>query len=305
MILSIIVPVFNGEKDILRCLESLTLIKEKEAEFIVVNDGSTDSTKELVQAYIKKDSRICLINQVNAGVGKARNTGLFHSSGKYVGFVDADDEITMDYNEIIQVAKKCESDLYSFDFYVKNRNIIKRQERYLYTEGTNDRKALYNNFLKGNSNCVWNNLYKTDIIRRNNIYFSEKAGMGEDCVFNARYFKHCKNVFYIKKTGYKYYADRQGSASKLKKISYLSDFVKVYDANKDIYKLDEELEFLFDCPYYLDMVYEILRENLGKMTKNQKKIFRKSEFYQVLMKYKYNNCKQNQKKWFIRFNLYF
>lgn len=305
MLLSIIVPVFNGEKYIVRCLESFSKIEEKEAEFIVINDGSTDCTKELVQEYIKKDSRICLINQENAGVGKARNKGLSYAAGNYIGFVDADDEITTDYNEIIQMAKINESDLYSFDFYVKNKNITKRQERYLYTEGINDRKILYNNFLKGNSNCVWNNLYKNDIIRRNNIHFSEKAGMGEDCTFNAQYFGHCKNVFYMKKTGYKYYADSQGSASKLRKISYLSDFVKVYDAYKGIYKLDEELEFLFDCPYYFDMVYDILQENRGGLSKEEKNKFRQSEFFKTIINCKYNSGKREIKKWIIKWYVYF
>ena len=93
MILSIVIPVYNQEKRIYRCLESLKAIECREVEFIVVNDGSTDETASICEKYVDADCRFYLINQKNAGVSAARNTGIDHSCGKYIGFVDADDEV--------------------------------------------------------------------------------------------------------------------------------------------------------------------------------------------------------------------
>ena len=105
MLLSIIVPVFNGEKKIGRCLESLLILEEDFMEFIIVNDGSTDDTRNICEKYVQKDHRFRLINQKNAGVSKARNTGISLAQGKYIGFVVADDELTSDYNEIVKILK--------------------------------------------------------------------------------------------------------------------------------------------------------------------------------------------------------
>ena len=105
-LVSIIIPVFNAEKKIVRCLESLSELKEKSIEFIIVNDGSTDGTKYLCEKYIQRDNRFVLINQKNSGVGKARNMGIVQTKGKYISFIDADDELTTEYNGIIEIIKK-------------------------------------------------------------------------------------------------------------------------------------------------------------------------------------------------------
>lgn len=305
MLISIIIPVFNGEKKIARCLESLSSIKESDIEFVIVNDGSTDATKEICESYALRDHRIRLINQMNTGVSRARNKGLDLAIGRYVGFVDADDEIADEFDEILKVIKAVDSDFYMFDHWIQNECGLEKRTRYRLSQGRNEKLELYNNFLTGKSNCVWNNIYRMNIIKEKKVRFPENMSMGEDCVFNARYLLHCQDGYYIKKTGYKYYTDDSNSATNTRKLNHLDDFVEIYENFQMIYKSYDNLSFPFYCPYYIDKVYEILKVNIKCMDSNSKKNFRKSAFYHSIMKYKYRNLKQWSRKWKIRFYIYF
>ena len=96
---SVIIPVYNCEKYIEECIESLINQTLQECEFIFVNDGSKDKSEEIIKKYADKDERITLINQKNSGVSVARNIGIKKAVGEYIGFVDADDYVESDYYE--------------------------------------------------------------------------------------------------------------------------------------------------------------------------------------------------------------
>ena len=95
MKLSVIVPVFNTEKFVSHCLDSLINQTHKDLEIVIVNDGSTDSSGAIINEYANKDNRIIIVNQKNQGLSAARNKGLFVASGDYVLFLDSDDYITI------------------------------------------------------------------------------------------------------------------------------------------------------------------------------------------------------------------
>ncbi len=97
--ISVIIPMYNSEKYIAKCLDSIISQNYENLEIIVVNDGSKDSSKEICEEYVKKDSRIRLINTENRGAGSARNTGLDASTGEIIGFIDSDDYICNDFYE--------------------------------------------------------------------------------------------------------------------------------------------------------------------------------------------------------------
>lgn len=300
MLLSVIVPVFNGEKKISRCLESLLSLEEKSVEFIIVNDGSLDGTIEVCEKYLQKDNRFILVNQDNAGVSKARNTGIDWAKGKYIAFVDADDELTSAYNGIIGIIKKTESDFFAFEHYVQSREKMEKRVRNMFSQGINEVSALYENFLSGTLSCVWNNVYKASIVKTNNIYFPIDMSMGEDTEFNARYIQCCHNAFYVDKTGYKYYIDNIGNATNARKTKYLKDFIRIYETFINIRKLYGKPGFPFYCPYYVDKVYGILKENRKNITQEEKNSFRESGFYCELMKYRYKEWKDYLKLLLIR-----
>lgn len=110
--ISVIIPVYNTEKYLSRCLDSVVNQTFKDLEIICVNDGSTDNSNEILDRYASKDNRITVINQKNGGLSAARNTGLRHASGQYIGFVDSDDWIDIDYYEcLIGLAERNNADI--------------------------------------------------------------------------------------------------------------------------------------------------------------------------------------------------
>jgi len=110
--ISVIITVYNVEKYLSRCLDSVVNQTFKDLEIICVNDGSTDNSAEILDRYASKDKRIIIINQKNGGLSAARNTGLRHASGQYIGFVDSDDWIDIDYYEcLVGLAEKNNADI--------------------------------------------------------------------------------------------------------------------------------------------------------------------------------------------------
>ena len=111
-IISVIIPVYNAGKYLEKCLESITHQTYENIEIIIVNDGSTDGSKNLCEKYAQKDNRIILINTENRGAGRARNTGLEVAKGEYISFIDSDDYICNDYYErLYNMIKATESDI--------------------------------------------------------------------------------------------------------------------------------------------------------------------------------------------------
>ena len=114
--ISIIVPIYNAEKYLKKCLDSLVNQTKKELEFILINDGSTDKSEEIVKTY--KDERIKYFKNKNQGIGKTRNFGIEKATGKYIMFLDSDDYFSSDACEILyKEAEKEKADLIVFDYY--------------------------------------------------------------------------------------------------------------------------------------------------------------------------------------------
>ena len=111
-LISVIIPAYNVEKYINRCIESIIYQDYKNIEVIIINDGSTDNTREICEQYIKQDKRIRLINTENRGAGSARNTGIENANGKYFSFIDADDFICEHYySRLYEMIKNTKADI--------------------------------------------------------------------------------------------------------------------------------------------------------------------------------------------------
>jgi glycosyltransferase involved in cell wall biosynthesis len=109
---SIIVPVYNAEKHLKECLDSIINQTLKEIQIIIINDGSTDNSKEIILHYVRQDNRITFIDSENEGVSAARNKGIEKSAGRYLGFVDADDYITPGmYQRLFEIAEENKSSM--------------------------------------------------------------------------------------------------------------------------------------------------------------------------------------------------
>ena len=118
---SVIVPVYNVEKYLKDCLDSVVNQTLEDIEIICVNDGSTDNSLAILEEYAEKDSRIKIITQENKGLGGARNTGLYHANGEYISFIDSDDWIELNtFEELYNMSKNLDLDMLMFQMKVFN-----------------------------------------------------------------------------------------------------------------------------------------------------------------------------------------
>lgn len=233
--ISIIVPVYNSEKTLQRCIESLLLQTYTDIEILLVIDGPTDSSIDIARAYEKKDSRIKLIEKQNEGVSKARNTGLSFSKGEYIQFVDSDDYIDKSMCEkLIQSVDKVNAQmaLCGFHHLFLNRDIIKVPSNGCYNlkEKTDLFLQLYES---GFLNMPWNKLFKKELIQES---FDETLSLGEDLLFNLNYMKQIDSIAVVGEPLY-YYIQKNGqdTLSSKKREDKYEIAVKICEAAKESY----------------------------------------------------------------------
>lgn len=168
--ISIIVPIYNAEKYLNKCIDSLINQTKKELEIILVNDGSTDNTENIIKEY--KDTRIKYYKNKNQGIGKTRNFGISKATGKYLMFVDSDDYLEKDACELL--FNKIENDnldIVICDFYRLYDNSNLTEDILIDFENTNLKESPY--ILNEINLSPWNKIYRTSLIKDNNITFNE------------------------------------------------------------------------------------------------------------------------------------
>lgn len=195
-LVSIIVPIYNVEKYLLKCLESILGQTMKNIEVILINDGSKDKSLSICHEYANQDNRIQVIDKVNEGVAAARNTGLERASGNYVGFVDPDDWIEPEmyesmYNKLAHSEHNlCLCNYYKDDRLVSYPKVLKIKKDSLDKQevideiiasmiGIDDLMPKYK-YIMG---CVWRCLYKKDFIDQYELRFKKGVSIMEDLVF--------------------------------------------------------------------------------------------------------------------------
>ena len=236
--ISIIVPIYNAEKCIDRCIESIYAQTFTDYEIILVNDGSTDNSLAICRAYAAKDERITVIDKENGGAGSARNAGIDIVKGKYIYFLDADDDIS---DKLLQTvyenAEKTEADLVVFTF---TRKIIDSVSGNVLSEKVNPKEnAIYNTkqeFINNFSRLYYsgilfggpcNKMYNRQIILQNNIRFPDLK-RGQDEIFNLYYYPFVKKCCVISDNLYIYNAYDEKSKHKKYKLSYFSTTTLIY-----------------------------------------------------------------------------
>ena len=185
---SFIIPVYNGEKTIEKCINSIQTLDEGDIEICVIDDGSIDSTNEILKRLCLIDYRIVVLSSTHKGVCYARNLGIKKARGRYISFVDCDDYIKTDaYNRLIETIKKIDVDIFCCN-YVKfcDSRFVEVNRKFL-SLGINKPNVLYDELMTGIFNSVWSNIYRLDLIKKLGILFDEHMKMGEDLVFNVNY----------------------------------------------------------------------------------------------------------------------
>lgn len=228
-LISIIVPIYNAEKYLEQCLDSLIQQSYINIEIICIDDGSKDSSSEVVDKYVRRDKRVKLIRQENAGVSKTRNTGISYAQGEYIMFVDSDDWIDLNTCEsVLDLIVENNADIVMWS-YVSEREDEKNYKNVfsedLIFDANMTRKMLHRRFVgllgeelahpeMADSLCpVWGKLYKTSIIKKYDIHFVDldEIGTYEDGLFNLEVFFHAKKVVYLKEHFYHYRRNNRNS----------------------------------------------------------------------------------------------
>lgn len=224
--ISIVVPVYNVEKYIVKCLESIVNQSYKDFELLLINDGSTDNSVEVINKYLNnQDINWKLINKNNSGQSSTRNYGLDRTVGDYVTFIDSDDVINKDFLKVLYL-KVLEKD-YDFSFcnfkYVKQQ-IPPNERSDKYKEYS--RAEMLNVFLKRTVNFVVPSmLFKKEFLINNAIRFNEKIRFSEDQMFIWDVLYRCNKCIYINDPLYGYYLRE-------KSIMTSSPFEKIVDSYK-------------------------------------------------------------------------
>lgn len=262
-LISVIIPVYNTEKYIKRCIESVLIQSYHKIEIIIVNDGSEDKSLEICEYFSKKDERIRIISQKNSGVSKARNIGIENAHGRYVCFIDADDYVSEDYISFLyDKILRFDADLATCSWSMERKkgewkDSLSKEEKCLNrTEGLIN--LFKKNGIKSGPVCK---LYRTDILKKYHIKFNESIKMAEDKLFCYDYLFHCHRIYSSSAIKY-FYTYNSESASNKKYIPIgLNDpnlgFIALNEINKSVINEEKVVKYylIYAARSYIRMVY--------------------------------------------------
>lgn len=299
--ISIIMPVYNTEKYVETAIKSILDQTFKDFELIIVNDGSTDASKDIIDKYYKIDNRIKIVNKINEGLGYARNSGLEYASGKYILFIDSDDYIeSYTLEEIYIAAEKNKADITVFNMKkvmettgqvieekflklknetisIKNIGINKYFEEYFFP------------YIHGHEAC--NKLYKYELLKSSKVLFDSNDYIcSEDLLFNIKLLPFVDKITSINKSYYSYTQRtnslmNSGYRKKLNErfTNLINEYKNYIDKIKEV-NLDKEISVL-----YFNLINSVL-VNEGKKYGNKPSVYYKvlketnSKYFKECMK---------------------
>lgn len=227
--ISVIIPVYNIENYIEKCIQSVLSQTLNDIEIIVINDGTLDNSMKKIEKYRDK---LIIINQENQGLSAARNTGLKYATGEYVFFLDSDDWIKDTYLEKFYKKTNNSDVVFSDYIYYNESNGMKKMTNFSKERGIEEIGKYF--MISGAEIVVWNKLYKREFLVNNNIYFLNGI-IHEDEEFSFKIYMLAKKITYLEENaGYFYRINRSGSI--------MTD----YRVKKGIFSLEKIIESLFE-----------------------------------------------------------
>ena len=232
-LISIVVPVFNKSLYLKGLLESLKNQKYKNCEFILVNDCSTDDSREIIQSYLTNDDRFILIdNDFNIGVSSSRNKGLKAARGFYVGFVDADDVVDSDYvSYMVEKGNNADVLMCGASSIDENGDFIKEIKNPFKQDCTINGLEVWQNFQWILCSAPWNKLFKRELIDRKNVLFENIKGP-EDLLFNFKIIDKSTTVFVTNNSLYNYRIVRDSLSRSFGFAEELNDIEVLLEINQ-------------------------------------------------------------------------
>lgn len=271
---SIVVPIYNGEKYIDNCINNIKRQTYQEFELILVDDGSTDNTAKICDSYAEDDKRIKVIHQKNKGLSAARNAGTRSALGEYLVYVDVDDDITNSLLEDnVLLAVKNDADVVMYNFWYYNVDTKEKKENLIGEGFVGNSEEFFKNFLiKALShevfNAPWNKLYKLSFLRDNNLKFFEEYPIYEDIIFGTKMFQFAEKIVVNDNMYYVYYVRSSGSLITKYVDGYFKSVSKFYSNALDYcskYQENEEQKKKFAGLYV-----RLVTTNLKQISCNDK-----------------------------------
>lgn len=251
-LVSIIIPVYNAQKHIGRCLESVRRQTYKNLQIILINDGSSDVSLPVCQMYARIDPRILLVDKANSGVSATRNLGLSLATGEYLQFVDSDDYLAPWATALlVQKARENDADMVISHYYRVEPGQVDektgKQEKDsvvpygFLPEGFYDKKGFAQNLMKEPASfyygVMWNKLYRRQIVARYNIQCSEELEWSEDFLFNLEFIRYAERFYSLASPLYYYVQNPQSICNtKLNLRSVLTTKTALFVYYKDLYE---------------------------------------------------------------------
>ena len=320
--ITFVMAAYNCEKTIRRAVESIINQTYQNIELIIVNDGSTDKTKELLKLY-SKNNKVKIFTQENAGPSIARNFGINKATGDFIAFCDSDDyldtNIASKFVEL-QKQKNFKYDVVMFKTSrIINDLVIEKTDNFSSFEFTKEEKevlikSIYNKFLKYNSifgfDGICGKFIKTDLIKKGNINFPEKIYRFEDAYFCKKVYMKAKNIYFLNYTGYFYINNNNSLCNKYDKnaptvfINALNKLGEDNKNNNDFYI--KVITTLTEC----EKMYFLNQQNKNNYYKNRNefiKMIREDIFYNAIRKINFKTIPLHYKLEIIllRLHLYF
>lgn len=200
-LISVIVPIYNAEATLERCIDGILSQDYTNVEVILIDDGSTDHSAEICERYKLQDSRVVVKHKENGGVSSARNVGLEIATGDYVAFADADDWVTRDW---LKIFSPQDADLYIEGFVSIDPLIGCKRHDVIIDSVIDVRELICQLWEKRVFGYLFNKLFKHDIIKEFGLYFNRDLKYREDDLFCSRYFEYCNTIIVRSEIGYYY-----------------------------------------------------------------------------------------------------
>jgi glycosyltransferase involved in cell wall biosynthesis len=261
---SVIIPVYNAQKTVGNILEKLISQSYRNIEIVTVNDGSKDDSLKILQEFAKKDKRIIVIDQKNAGVSIARNVAITKVTGEFITFIDSDDDINDNLISELATHINDDSDFIMCGMSINNKEIVEPnifiKNKSLITRYVL-KSLLTKNLLYGP--CC--KLFRASIITHNNIQFPENVRYGEDTIFVLNYLRYANNITTIKRVLYSYNYQPSGLAStnntnvafRTARVDALKEFI----STRNLSLLDNTFYLLLRSRWMFAIAKSLLRSN--------------------------------------------
>lgn len=260
-LISIIVPVYNSEKYIEKCITTITSSTYSNLEVILIDDGSNDGSGQICDKIKKSDNRISVIHQSNHGVSYTRNLGIKLANGTYIAFIDSDDTISIDYFEkLLKCLETNKADLSICTVaHMRGSQIQRDALGSIIIDFEKIDIDSKENFLELNKKYYLygpvNKLYKTEIIKKNKVEFPIDTSYGEDLLFNFKYLEYCRVIAYTEGGVYYYNHDNEVSLSHKYRENIFENGLRLNLCMED-FCVRHDLFDEFMCRYIAERIFD-------------------------------------------------